>query len=648
LALTLSLVVAPNVDGQDQLGTGRGLEKNLQVGGPVNTTRLGPDVTARNNLITGNVTGLSYFRGTLDYRASNTLSVGAGSDTLFRFRARSASLTPTAGTQPRSGFFRSYATQPGQQQQQQAFSESMTHTQVAPTPTNAYRPYDSYRDLRAVAVPSVRLGQRLRPDGSVIETTASPLLGIRDRTYDPTTGLGLLNPISAVGLQLDGADEASLGRKLIDDTGPHLGPHQADPIWKPSLDLGRHLDINLLPAQPGAPAVQQQIGQIHAGMMQRLEASRAKGPDVYTDLMAQFERYWNIASAKKPKAPATTTNVLSPEALSKLPGMPAPVLPLVDAPSSGVLPVELEMPTGDQLRDAAAKREQALREALGLPAQIESLDTHVNQDLAEQVAQYRQRIIRDGIAQPMQTLTGEKPYRLDLSPTPQKNVVDPAAVDLAAEADAQAALEQMLRALEFRSPSLKTLAGNQQIRMNRLLEEAEGHVTEGRYFEAEDAYSMVLKGMPGHPMARVGRIHAQIGAGLIRSASANLRELFEQHPELIATRYEANLLPATARLRRARVDLEKVIQLTDRSEPALLLAYLGYQMGPRALVVYSLDLAEARSPLDPLVGLLRRLWLGQAQSVPSSASSPDSVEATPVDPGATGSSNDGAAPKSSK
>ena len=387
LAMMLSLVSASSVYGQDQLGTGRGLDAPLQVNGPGNTVRDFPDVAARNNLITGNVSGLSYFRGTVPYRNPNELYVSAGSDTLHRFRARSVPSSFTAGTQPRSGFSRTYTTQPAQQ----TFTESITHTKVIPASTETYRFYDSYYDLRvASTIPSVRLGQRIRSDGSIIETTASPLLGLREHTYDPTSGLGLLKPLPSTespSPSPEASVDAGLRRKVPDDTGTSAGQPQIDSTWKPSLELGRQLDTQLF-SDPGTPSLEKRIEQIQAGLLQRLKASRTAGPDVYSDLMAQIERYWKISDAERAKAFVSPPN---PEDHSNLPQTSAAVSAVEGEGGSEAFPMGLDMPTLDQLQDAASRREQAWRQVLGIPAEIESLD--LNRTLAEQIQQHRQGVI---------------------------------------------------------------------------------------------------------------------------------------------------------------------------------------------------------------------------------------------------------------
>jgi hypothetical protein len=109
-------------------------------------------------------------------------------------------------------------------------------------------------------------------------------------------------------------------------------------------------------------------------------------------------------------------------------------------------------------------------------------------------------------------------------------------------------------------------------------------------------------------------VHSRLGAGLFRSAAQELRQLFDDHPELIGVQYDPTLLPPGSRLRWIRAELDKMLENTDRSDPGLLLAYLGYQLGQREFLVYGLDIAETRAPRDPLLAVLRQVWLGQERT----------------------------------
>lgn len=143
----------------------------------------------------------------------------------------------------------------------------------------------------------------------------------------------------------------------------------------------------------------------------------------------------------------------------------------------------------------------------------------------------------------------------------------------------------------------------------------------GRYFDAEERFATALAHRQGDVTAQIGRVHAQLGAGLYTSAAVNLRELLLANPEVAGMRYGDDLLPTPARREAIVADLDRMMQdsagSTVRRVGALLAAYLGYQTGDRALVERAFDATEAdivqqgdagRSDAR-LSAFLRALWL---------------------------------------
>lgn len=141
---------------------------------------------------------------------------------------------------------------------------------------------------------------------------------------------------------------------------------------------------------------------------------------------------------------------------------------------------------------------------------------------------------------------------------------------------------------------------------------AEGRelLREGRFFDAEARFSMALSVREGDPIASIGRVHAQIGAGLFLSASLNLRETFTEHPMLIAARYAPDLLPTPQRTLavidrlNARVDGEG----GEARAAALLLAYIGRNTDDETLIRRGLGRLDQDGE-DSLSQLLRLVWL---------------------------------------
>lgn len=171
------------------------------------------------------------------------------------------------------------------------------------------------------------------------------------------------------------------------------------------------------------------------------------------------------------------------------------------------------------------------------------------------------------------------------------------------------AMSELLHEFKRRMPPLPSLASKRDDRVNVLMRKAEQQVGTGKYLDAEQSYRQVLGWSPGNPLARVGLVHAQVGAGMIRTAELNLRSLLNENPLLIAVRYDRKLLPPEERLRWVRSQLDNMMAAPPDQRPTILLAYLGFQADQPELTRYALDMAQASNSRDPLIALLRRLWL---------------------------------------
>ncbi len=175
--------------------------------------------------------------------------------------------------------------------------------------------------------------------------------------------------------------------------------------------------------------------------------------------------------------------------------------------------------------------------------------------------------------------------------------------------DVQGVVDQ----LNYSLPRIETLASSKQDRIARLTREAETALADGKYLSAESRYRQILLDVKNDPMPQIGLVHAQLGAGMFRSAGMNLRSVFSQHPELIAARYDAKLLPPESRLQWVQQEIQAAISQNEGGKDApLLLAYMGYQADSRQVVRYGLALAQSKSPRDPLLSVLREIWLDES------------------------------------
>ena len=201
--------------------------------------------------------------------------------------------------------------------------------------------------------------------------------------------------------------------------------------------------------------------------------------------------------------------------------------------------------------------------------------------------------------------------------------------------DRERALREQINTLE--GEFLDTLTGLP--RVERLIsdERAENtaygqHILAGerllaraRYFDAEERFVHALTLRRGDVTAQIGRVHAQLGAGLYMSAAINLRTLLVENPEVAAAKFAGDLLPEPERLAAVRADLETLIEEQPGTRmglaAALLLGFIGYQSDDLPLIEKAfaiIDGDEARALEDTtdarLAGLLRRLWLAANES----------------------------------
>ncbi len=159
---------------------------------------------------------------------------------------------------------------------------------------------------------------------------------------------------------------------------------------------------------------------------------------------------------------------------------------------------------------------------------------------------------------------------------------------------------------------LQDLAGQTDTLFDKQMRRAQSLLNEGRYFDAESYFTTALAARPSHPLAKIGKLNSQIGAGLFLSAGATLRGLVVTHPEVFAVRYDERVLPSQERLdeiiEMLQERLEKRPSFTATS--ALLLSYLGHAVNDPELVDSGLEHLEAIDDPDELVPLLRALWQG--------------------------------------
>ena len=521
--------------GQQAMGDERALDNNLRVGsGGKNTAQPRIDYRARNDLITGNVSGLGYFHGNIPYRAPNEFHGDLGSNRLFRFHARSLA-APTGsdyGTVAPARVYRSMNAVSVTDVRQASQGVSLTKPRDAASVGN--RP-PSRVDTRWPDVsgrPGVSVGVIKKSDGRLLELSASPLLGIRVADLRPRV----------------------VGRPLLrDDVGPR-------PV--------------VTPAQ-----------RVPAGA----EESLAAGPDEADQILPWSLQPWRMDSSVRTMAQQIE------DIQSRL---PIPHMVLHGEPGQDVYrDLLFKVQENRQDRDAGASSDR-----IG----------------------------------PDDSLGGEQlePSEQDdaLAPDQQPDLTDEsdlvsrrAARGLGTAESAAEKLDRLAKAVDYDIVPVKSLTASTDEQTRQMLTRAEMHMAAEDYLLAETTYRALLELKPGNPITRVGLVHAQLGAGMLRSAGRSLYGLLTEHPELIAARYDVKLLSTPERLKQAQDELRAMLPQDKTGRSALLLAYIGYQLSDEALLRRGLDEAAERLPEDVLPQLLRRVWLER-----SKPAEPDQADAEPT------------------
>lgn len=192
---------------------------------------------------------------------------------------------------------------------------------------------------------------------------------------------------------------------------------------------------------------------------------------------------------------------------------------------------------------------------------------------------------------------------------------DPAPGDAPQAPATEDPLVRAMAKIKYDLPPVGSLAGQSKTLLNQALAEGDAHMAKGNFFNAEQAYDRAMLIQPDHPLALVGKAHAQLGAGLFLSSARTLRAVFADHPELIAARYTGSLLPSTERLATLTQKLDAQTQTYSRDVAApLLLAYLAHQARNNYAAAGHLETLAKRSPDDPLIPLLKQVWLDSTKS----------------------------------
>jgi hypothetical protein len=535
--------------GQQRVGNdGRALDANQQVGSAgYNRVEGRLDYSRGNNIVTGNVGGGRGFQDTVGYRAVGEFDGQLGTDELFGFRASSLSSNP--------GYLNAASVGGVGPQGNISVYRSFTNRVAQPQGPGLIAPEGGAFQLAPEQSRFTLRGDgfgRLRQEGTVGNLT--PGLALQAFSSSPTLGLrGQLMPTKGLSRKLYEAAEES---GVLDKPAYLIEPQRYDTgVFDP---FGKTKDTalfkDLRPGQvPPTLVIGQQLQTLVDPTSSALEADGRFSDDQVLDSV--FRPLQGLEDGTEDDGGGAYLKLLS--SIRQNDGAAG------ETADPGGLDAELEAPTSQQVTEAERAYADIMKKMYGEDYELRRDRSDTAQDTGE-----------DGEGADGEAVRG---------------VVDRLNYDL---------------------PRLETLASNKRTRIARLTQEAEAALASGKYLSAESRYRQIILDVQDDPLPRVGLVHAQLGAGMFRSAGMNLRAVLSQHPELIAARYDAKLLPPTSRLQWIQQELQDAISKGEGGKDApLLMAYLGYQADSRQIVRYGLALAQSKSPRDPLLAVLREIWL---------------------------------------
>ncbi|MBB6429542.1 hypothetical protein [Algisphaera agarilytica] len=565
-------------------GGGRALDANNQVGsGGTNRLENQVDYSARNDLITGNVAGGFGFQDDVGYSAPGAFLDDLGSEELFSFRAASLGSSPVIANLPNAGTIRG-----GNIVVYNNFTTIPTSRQIN-TPTRFAPTGGAFRVNREFSGTNLL---ELTLDRSSTQTY--------NRRFDTTPGtntLGVLQVQDGTALAITADPLAGVRQRALPNL-PEQPTIQPLPLGTPGLDeetqlpgIGDEAQNNLISISPvNSNNIFTQGSADNPGAGLRADGGFADSTGLVKPSLQLGQLSVNLANASPAqlelRVKQLQESIFGPETSS------TPV------PDENAEPENAYTQLLEEIREQAAQSAEERAASLSSdgydprPEWMKALDEPTQEEV--EAAEGTLQATMDRIRSQTAARRGDDTE------------------SAAGESDAGTeALNELMDDLSY-NVRLETLVAAREGRVNDLFAEAEQQMAAGQFLNAERTYRQIRIEAANNPLGLAGLIHAQLGAGMVRSAAFNLRTLFEDHPELIATRYGQNLLPPQERLEWLQKELQRMINTQSGAiDPGLMMAYLGYQIESRPLVRQGLAIAQNAAPIDPLLPVLRTIWLDQ-------------------------------------
>jgi hypothetical protein len=332
--------------------------------------------------------------------------------------------------------------------------------------------------------------------------------------------------------------------------------------------------------------------------------------------------------------PLQPYTVTGPAAVSEATGRPSQTGPQADLP--GMPPAELPVQPGRvELPDRFGRVEPSeqtgpldSRPEQATVAQLSGLDGQTAPPQAEPssglpttgqtdstlLVQMRQQYSEgqpgtaDNAGQPQQPITQKQMQPLDMSvatasrrPSDETRLLQPGAGQDRERMQAQREQASQLVAERLRSP-IRSLAGQRQTQVDRLLAQAEEQMRKGDYYRASATYSGVLTAAPDNALAWLGRANALLAAGEYIQAHVALSQGIEQFPQLLSFDFDLPALLGNKDIVDVRrAELEKMLATRSDYRMRFLLGYLEYYSGLQDIGLQTMQQAAKEAPADSIV-----------------------------------------------
>jgi len=564
------------LNAQDALGNGRGLDNNLQVGGgKSNPANQQFNFNAGNNIITGNVGGVSRFHGRVGYGSPGEFRGKLPSNSLFRFQARSIQTTGGYSLAP-NAVYRS-----GGGVTASDIANAAGNQLIIPRTVNTINPYKTFMPSTTINNRQPAIGTTRQPNGSKLQISAvdshagaRPAGDLRPRTLDIGPAIGGKASTARDDMTIIGLSDTQLSKDRLSLNDPLVSAANID--MDNRANLQQPVDANAGQTLRELQSTKDQIDQ------QQTPTESTTIQNVYGkvhDLTQQNQQHSGSDAMVRPLTPSTNNQTTDASKMS---------------PFTSLLPSEPDPNLATSAMDVQ-RALQIQRQRLQDLNTIDPLKVKAPQNTPQTTATK---------VQPQAPSAPVAPTDIWFLPEQLKPVVPKVPANNQSRQPDQPQI-----APEYKVPAAAAIASAKDIQANRLLQEAQVQLAHQRYYDAIDTYLTVLRLRPDDAKAKIGQIHAQIGAGMMRTASFKLRRVLLKHPELINVKHDKKLLPTAKRLRWFQEELKEMIKLSGSVDAAILLAYLGFQLDNHTQIKSSLDLATERKPNDPVVILLRRVWL---------------------------------------